>query len=69
VSSVNLRSTALQAGFQELFDLIGHAGARDIDASDNTHPDYSVQLTTAQTWNIVKFMREEWGVGRAVTAV
>jgi cytochrome c553 len=60
VSSVNLRSTALQAGFQELFDLVEHSGARDIDASDNTHPDYSVELTTGQIWNLVKFMREEW---------
>lgn len=60
VSSVNLRSTAVQVGFQEFFDLIAHSGARDIDASDNTHPDYSVELTTGQTWNLVKFMREEW---------
>jgi mono/diheme cytochrome c family protein len=43
-----------------LFDLVLHAGARDIDARDNTHPDYSTRLTTDQVWNIVKFMREEW---------
>jgi mono/diheme cytochrome c family protein len=35
-------------------------GARDIDAADNTHPDYSELLTDEQTWNLVKFMREEW---------
>ena len=60
VSSVNLRSTAVAESFQELFDLISHVGARGIDASDNTHPDFSQQLTDAQVWNIVKFMREEW---------
>jgi mono/diheme cytochrome c family protein len=37
-----------------------HAGARDIDGADNTHPDYSTHLTTDQAWNLVKFMREEW---------
>ncbi len=65
VSSVNLRSTAVSESFQELFDLVRHVGARGIDASDNTHPDFSPQLgdttlTDAQVWNIVKFMREEW---------
>ena len=60
VSSVNLRSTAVSESFQELFDLVRHVGARGIDASDNTHPDFSPELTDAQVWNIVKFMREEW---------
>ena len=60
VSSVNLRSTPANQTFQGLFDLVDHAGARDIDARDNTHPDYSTRLTTDQVWNIVKFMREEW---------
>ena len=60
VSSVNLRSTAVSESFQELFDLVRHVGARGIDALDNTHPDYSQQLTDDQVWNIVKFMREEW---------
>ena len=60
VSSVNLRSTAVSESFQELFDLIRHVGARGIDASDNTHPDYSQELTDDQVWNVVKFMREEW---------
>jgi mono/diheme cytochrome c family protein len=60
VSSVNLRSTAASEGFQELFDLVRHVGARGIDASDNTHPDFSQELTDGQVWNIVKFMREEW---------
>jgi mono/diheme cytochrome c family protein len=60
VSGVNLRSTAASESFQELFDLIERSGARDVDASDNTHPDYSARLSTAQLWNIVKFMREEW---------
>jgi mono/diheme cytochrome c family protein len=59
VSSVSLRSSAASESFQELFDLIRHLGARDVDAFDNTHPDYSM-LTDAQVWNIVKFMREEW---------
>jgi len=27
---------------------------------DNTHPDFAPHLTVAQTWNLVKFMREEW---------
>ncbi len=62
VSSVNLRSTPSNQTYQGLFDLVMHAGARDIDARDNTHPDYSAtnRLTTGQAWNIVKFMREEW---------
>lgn len=60
VSSVNLRSTPANQTYQGLFDLVMHTGARDIDARDNTHPDYSTHLTTDQAWNIVKFMREEW---------
>lgn len=60
VSSVNLRSTAVSESFQELFDLIRRAGARGIDASDNTHPDFSQSLTDDQVWNIVKFIFEEW---------
>lgn len=68
VSSVNLRSTAsinfrrgaVTHGYQGMFDLVRHVGARSIDASDNSHPDYSAYLTDAQVWNIVKFMREEW---------
>jgi cytochrome c553 len=60
VSSVNLRSTAAAAGFQQMYELIRRVGARKIDASDNSHPDYSVLLTDAQVWNLIKFMREEW---------
>jgi mono/diheme cytochrome c family protein len=60
VSSISLRSAALARGFQELFDLVRHVGARQIDAFDNTHPDYSQHLTNDQVWNLVKFMREEW---------
>ena len=60
VSSVNLRSTTSATTFQGMYDLVMHAGARDIDASDNTHPDYSEYLTSAQAWNLVKFMLEEW---------
>jgi len=60
VSSVNLRSTANSKTVQQLFDLVRHVGARGIDASDNTHPDFSTQMTDAQAWNIVKFMKEEW---------
>lgn len=60
VSSINLRSTAMSESYTELFNLIRHVGARGIDASDNTHPDFSQVLTDAQVWNIVKFMREEW---------
>ena len=60
VSSISLRSSAASESFQGLFDLIRHVGARGIDASDNTHPDYSQELTDSQVWNIVKFMREEW---------
>jgi len=60
VSSVNLRSTSSASTFQGMYDLVLHAGARDIDASDNTHPDYSSRLTSAQAWNLVKFMLEEW---------
>lgn len=60
VSAINLRSTAKLAGYQQLFDLIKHTGARKIDATDNSHPDFSTHLTDAQVWNIVKFMREEW---------
>lgn len=60
VSSVNLRATASSVGFQGMFDIIARVGARDIDAFDNTHPDFSSELSTAQVWNLVKFMREEW---------
>jgi mono/diheme cytochrome c family protein len=60
VSSVSLRSSVLSETYQELFDLIAHEGFRQIDAMDNTHPDYSEVLTDEQIWNIVKFMREEW---------
>jgi mono/diheme cytochrome c family protein len=60
VSSVNLRSTPPNQTYQGLYDLILHDGARDIDARDNTHPDYMGHLTTEQVWNIMKFMREEW---------
>ena len=60
VASVNLRSTAAAESFQELFNLVMHAEGRDIDASDNTHPDYSMHLSDEQAWNLVKFMREEW---------
>ncbi|MEJ2240330.1 MAG: c-type cytochrome [Gemmatimonadales bacterium] len=60
VSLVNLRSTPANQTYEGLFDLVMHVGARDIDARDNTHPDYSLELTTDQAWNIVKFIREEW---------
>jgi cytochrome c553 len=60
VSSINLRATVLQRTYQGLFDLIQRMGARDIDAADNTHPDFSMDLMDDQVWNIVKFMREEW---------
>ncbi len=60
VSSVNLRSTALSESHMELYDLIAHPAGRALDAADNTHPDYSTLLTADQTWNLVKFMREEW---------
>ena len=43
-----------------MYDLIVRSGFRDIDAADNTHPDYSEHLTDDQAWNLVKFMREEW---------
>ena len=59
VSWVNLRTTSGQT-FQELYDMVAHAGSRTIDATDNTHPDFAAQLTESQIWNLVKFMREEW---------
>lgn len=60
VSAVNLRSTIASSTYQELYDLVAHVGARAIDASDNTHPDYARVLSEAQIWNVVKFMMEEW---------
>lgn len=60
VASINLRSTAASESHQELFDLVRHVGARNIDATDNTHPDFSAHLSDAQAWDIVKFLREEW---------
>jgi len=60
VASVNLRSIIATASYQQLYDLVARAGARSIDAADNTHPDFSKRLTQAQVWNLVKFMREEW---------
>ena len=60
VSSVNLRSSTVAHTVQALFDLIVRSPGRTIDATDNTHPDYSTHLTVGQVWNLVKFMREEW---------
>lgn len=60
VSSINLSSSASSESYQALFDLVSHAGARNIDAADNSHPDFSTLLSDAQVWNLVKFMREEW---------
>ncbi len=60
VSSINLRSTAASESFQELYNLVRHVGARQIDAFDNTHPDFSQNLADDQVWNIIKFMIEEW---------
>lgn len=60
VSWVNLRSAVKSESYQELFDLVRHVGARNIDAMDNTHPGYPGHLSDSQVWNIVKFMREEW---------
>jgi len=60
VSAVNLRSSAVAHTVQALFDLVVHTPGRTIDAMDNTHPDYSTDLTVGQVWNLVKFMREEW---------
>lgn len=60
VSAVNLRSSAVSNTVQALFDLVVHTPGRTIDATDNTHPDYSDVLTVGQVWNLVKFMREEW---------
>ena len=60
VSGVNLRSSAAAHTVQALFDLVVHSPGRTIDAEDNTHPDYSTNLTVGQVWNLVKFMREEW---------
>jgi len=60
VSAINLRSSAASQAVQALFDLVVHTPGRTIDAVDNTHPDYSTDLTVGQVWNLVKFMREEW---------
>ena len=60
MSSVNLRSTVASATYQEIYDLVAHVGARALDASDNTHPDFSEVLSEAQIWNFVKFLREEF---------
>jgi len=60
VSAINLRSSATANTPQALFDLVLHSPGRTIDAVDNTHPDFAPHLTVAQTWNLVKFMREEW---------
>ncbi|MEE8486645.1 MAG: hypothetical protein V3S56_00655 [Gemmatimonadota bacterium] len=60
VSAINLRSSATAFTPQALFDLVMHSPGRTIDAFDNTHPDFAMHLTVGQTWNLVKFMREEW---------
>lgn len=60
VSGVNLRSAVDSEGYEELYALVRHLGARDIDAADNSHPDFSSMLSDDQAWNLVKFMREEW---------
>ncbi len=60
VASANLRSTVATASYQQFYDLIARGGARNIDAADNSHPDYAKVLTNSQVWNLVKFMREEW---------
>jgi mono/diheme cytochrome c family protein len=59
VSSLNLRSTIAASTYQEIYDLVAHEGGRAIDATDNTHSDFSEVLSSAQIWNIVKFLREE----------
>lgn len=60
VSGVNLRATAVSAGYDELFDLIERPDGRYMNSDDSRHPDYSEYLTEEQVWNLVKFMREEW---------
>lgn len=60
VSSVNLRQTVGTSTEQQLFDLIQNPGGRDLDSTSNAHPDFATALSDAQTWNLVKFMKEEW---------
>ena len=60
VAAVNLRSSVLRETPSELYDLIARPTGRTIDAADNTHPAFADVLTSAQIWNLVKFMREEW---------
>lgn len=60
VSGVNLRATVIKASYGQLFDLVGRAGARNFNATDNAHPDYAAILTATQRWDLVKFLREEW---------
>ena len=57
---MNLRSTIASTTYQELYDLVAHAGARALDAADNAHPDFSGVMSADQIWNMVKFMFEEW---------
>lgn len=61
VSDANLRVAVATNTYQELYDLIAAPWGRPINATnDSRHPDYSTLLTSAQIWNIIKFMREEW---------
>jgi mono/diheme cytochrome c family protein len=57
---VNLRASVLKETPAELYDLIARPTGRTIDAADNTHPAFADVLSSAQIWNLVKFMREEW---------
>lgn len=60
VASVNIRTTATTASYEQLFDLIDRPDGRYMNSADSRHPDYSEYMTEEQVWNLVKFMREEF---------
>lgn len=60
VSTVNLRAAAISESMQELYDLVARPSGRPMGSEDSRHGDFSSVLTDEQTWNLIKFMREEW---------
>jgi len=59
VSSVNIRSTTVATSASQLYMLIEHSWGRPMDAASNEMPNYKLNMTSAQIWNLVKFMKEE----------
>jgi len=61
VADVNLYTWAKQHSIKEIFNAVKNVGGRKKSTAtsyNGTMPDYSVILTDAQIWDIVKFLKE-----------